>query len=169
MITHYRLKQNSCFRTCYKAPYYIKNLFMLAFQALLILLIYLIYFRSDGGSLQNAVKIIRGLNSTTFNYMESHSHVLQISNDVPSFKADPNGVAQNVPSVRFFSQCVRLNKPCIFEALAKQWPAYQKWNTLNKVDQEDNNNNNGTTGLGYLEGLLGGDQEVLTFQNQGIQ
>lgn len=73
MITQYRLKQNKCFRTFYKAPYYIKNAFFLAVQAVLLLFIYLIYFRSDGGSLKNAVKIMRGLNSTTFNYMESHS------------------------------------------------------------------------------------------------
>lgn len=82
--------------------------------------------------------------------------MLQISKDVPNFKADPNGVAQTIPSVRFFSQCVRLNKPCIFEALAKSWPAFQSWRT-NKVDN--------STGTAYLEELLGAEQEVRAFRN----
>lgn len=103
MITHYRLKQNSLFRAFYKWPYQIKNMFILLLQAVILLLVYLIFFRADGGSLKNAVKIMRGLNSTTFNLMESHSHVLKISKHVDNFKADPNGQPQHIKSVRFFT------------------------------------------------------------------
>lgn len=31
----------------------------------------------------------------------------------------------------FFSDCVRLNRPCVLRLLAKTWPAYQKWPDLN--------------------------------------
>jgi len=34
--------------------------------------IYLKYFRADGGSYEAAMKILQGLNSNTFNYLETH-------------------------------------------------------------------------------------------------
>ena len=36
MLTLYELKQNTCFRCCYKAPYYIKNLFLMGVLAVLL-------------------------------------------------------------------------------------------------------------------------------------
>jgi len=49
-----------------------KNMFLLMAQALLLIFIYLLYFRADGGSIQSAIKILKGLNSQTFNYLETH-------------------------------------------------------------------------------------------------
>jgi len=40
----------------------------------LLFIIYAIYFRADGGNLMNAIKILKGLNSNTFNYLESNKH-----------------------------------------------------------------------------------------------
>jgi len=44
---------------------------------MLLFVIYAIYFRADGGSLQNALKILKGLNSNTFNYLEANKHMLR--------------------------------------------------------------------------------------------
>ena len=87
MISLFKLKQNDVFRTCYKTPYFIKNLFLMIIQAVLILIIYLIFFRADGGSIENAYKILRGLNSKTFNYL-THSEVkssLGVGKELPIF------------------------------------------------------------------------------------
>lgn len=36
----------------------------------------------------------------------------------------------STPSTQeFFSDCVRLNRPCVIQSLANSWPAYTKWNT----------------------------------------
>lgn len=38
------------------------------------------------------------------------------------------GPTRNPPSsLQFFSDCVRYNKPCILDELAKDWPAVEKW------------------------------------------
>ena len=49
-------------------------------------LIYLVYFRPDGGNLSSALKILKGLNSNTFNYLESNSGTLMVDKDVPLWK-----------------------------------------------------------------------------------
>ena len=50
MFTLYELKQNSCFRCFYKAPYYVKNTFLLALMTVLLFIVYVVYFRADGGN-----------------------------------------------------------------------------------------------------------------------
>ena len=45
--------------------------------SVLLFIIYAIYFRADGGSLQSALKILKGLNSNTFNYLEVNKHMLR--------------------------------------------------------------------------------------------
>ena len=72
MLTLYQLKQNSCFRCFYKSPYYIKNVFLMSILSVVLFIIYCVYFRSDGGSIKSAMKILKGLNSNTFNYLEEH-------------------------------------------------------------------------------------------------
>jgi len=52
-------------------PYYVKNVFLFGIQVLLLFVIYVVYFRADGGSLENAYKIFMGLNRNTFNYLSS--------------------------------------------------------------------------------------------------
>ena len=71
MFTLYELKQNTCFRCCYKSPYYIKNLFLMGVMSVVLFIIYVVYFRADGGNILNIMNILKGLNSNTFNYLES--------------------------------------------------------------------------------------------------
>lgn len=82
MFTLYEFKHNRCFRTCSKTPFYIKNIILLTVQTLILLCTYLIYFRTDGGNYQNAIKILKGLNSNTFNYLETNSGPLDIGRDI---------------------------------------------------------------------------------------
>jgi len=41
--------------------------------------VYFLYFRKDGGNLQSITKILRGLNSNTFNYLELNSKSLRLT------------------------------------------------------------------------------------------
>lgn len=88
----------------------------------LLSIIYLIYFRPDGGNLTSALKILKGLNSNTFNYLESNSGALMVEKDVPMWKK-----GQTITTISFFSTCVRLNKPCVIQGLASEWPATKEW------------------------------------------
>lgn len=44
----------------------------MAALCVLMFIIYVIYFRADGGSIENAIKILKGLNSNTFNYLTAN-------------------------------------------------------------------------------------------------
>ena len=145
MLTLYELKQNSCFRCLYKSPYYVKNAFLMMLMAVMLLVIYLIYFRADGGSYASMIKIIKGLNSNTFNYLESNSNLLLVDKNMPSYSAN-----KMPTTLEFFSDCVRYNRPCELKGLAKDWPATAKWAENNK-------------GAEYLINKLGDSQIVNTF------
>ena len=69
MLTLFQLKQSCCFRCCCKTPYWVRNIVLLLIQGVLLMFIYFLYFRADGGSIENALKILKGLNSNTFNYL----------------------------------------------------------------------------------------------------
>ena len=155
MLTLYQLKQNSCFRFFYKWPYTMKNMFLLVLQLLLLILIYLIFFRADGGSLQGALKILKGLNSNTFNYLDLHRDELQVDRKIPTFSVDPND-AQSVNTVKFFSQCVRLNKPCLLDRLATNWRAMEYW----KTGAGPTNDRGEEIGVEYLKKLIGENTEM---------
>ena len=94
-------------------------MFLMCVLSVLLFIIYAIYFRADGGNYANVIKILKGLNSNTFNYLETNKHILGISKEV--------AVMNNQDTLNFFSNCVRLNKPCIYRGLASNWPAQQKW------------------------------------------
>jgi len=95
--------------------------------SVLLFIVYVIYFRADGGSLQSALKILKGLNSNTFNYLEANKHTIRADTKPIVFEAD-----KEITSTAFFSQCVRVNKPCRLNKLAVKWPAYDAFDTLNK-------------------------------------
>lgn len=110
MLTLYQLKQNNCFRCFYKARYFVKNIFLLCVLSVMLFIVYVVYFRADGGSYKNAVKILKGLNSNTFNHLQAHSSKnLRVDQKVWKF-----GIGQQVTPLRFFSECVKFNKPCYF-------------------------------------------------------
>ena len=146
MITLYSLKQNSCFRCCYKAPAYIKNIFLMIMLACLLFIIHVVYFRSDGGSILSAVNILKGLNSNTFNYLQSNSlQVMKLQQGIKNFSK------QTVTSMQFFSECIKFNKPCFFKDLAKSWPATSKWDSALKQRRTTANTTVDATGMQYLQ------------------
>ena len=86
MLTLYQLKQNRCFRCTYKAPYYIKNMFLMCVLLVIIFMIYVVYFRADGGSIHVAYNILKGLSSNTFNHLQANSiSNLKIDRDIRWF------------------------------------------------------------------------------------
>lgn len=54
----------------------------------LLFIIYAIYFRADGGNYDNIIKILKGLNSNTFNYLETNKNLLGLGKDMPEFYID---------------------------------------------------------------------------------
>ena len=148
MLTLYELKQNPVFRCCYKSPYYIKNMFLMIVLSVLLFIIYAIYFRADGGNYANIIKILKGLNSNTFNYLETNKNLLGLGKAMPEFKIDyESASARNVNTLEFFSDCVRLNRPCALRNLAQSWPATTKWSITDEKSE----------GWTYLEKLFGTD------------
>jgi hypothetical protein len=85
------------------------------------------YMRADGGSYVNMIKILKGLNSNTFNYLENHRENLLIDNSLPKY----NLTSKELSSMEFFSDCVRYNRPCELKEMAKNWPAIEKWAQTN--------------------------------------
>lgn len=59
----------------------------------MLLIIYLVFFRADGGTLKSALKILKGLNSNTFNYLESNKEALLVGKDIPKFTKNADGSA----------------------------------------------------------------------------
>lgn len=113
----------------------------------LLFITHVIYFRADGGSISSAVNILKGLNSNTFNYLQANS-IKNLALDRSIRKWDIN--KNNVTSVMFFSQCVKFNKPCVFNNLATTWPAFTKWN-----DAE------------YMSTLIGASEIIQAYHSSG--
>ena len=56
---------------------------------ILLFIIYAIYFRADGGNYDNILKILKGLNSNTFNYLETNKKMLGIGGKkIPEYYID---------------------------------------------------------------------------------
>ena len=79
MITVFELKHQKCCRCFMRTPFYIKNFFLLCILAFMLLVVYVVYFRSDGMTLGNLPRILKGLNSNTFNYLETNSEGLRLT------------------------------------------------------------------------------------------
>ena len=97
---------------------------------IILAIIYMIYFRADGGSYENILKIMKGLNSNTFNYLTSHRSALLVDKKKPVFNW--SGANPNKPdTLMFFSDCVRFNRPCELKGMAEDWPATSLWKQAN--------------------------------------
>ena len=86
MITIFELKHHKCFRCFIRTPFYIKNLALLIFMSIFLFVCYMVYFRKDCMTITNITRVLKGLNSNTFNYLESNSDSLRIGkvlNDYP--------------------------------------------------------------------------------------
>ena len=75
------------------------------------------------------MKILKGLNSNTCNYLEENKKLLKAHKGAQVMSVDPTK-NQSLKTTQFFSQCVRINKPCKMVGMAKNWPAYEQWNSL---------------------------------------
>jgi ASC-1-like (ASCH) protein len=77
---------------------------------------------------------MKGMNSHTFNYLENNKDVLQVDKSIPvlDYKGGSTNEADaRSESVRFFSDCVRLNRPCKLKQAAHDWVALRKWTENN--------------------------------------
>ncbi|CDW72026.1 UNKNOWN [Stylonychia lemnae] len=119
MITLYELKSQSFCRCFIRTPFYIKNFVLLTILGLIMTIIYFLHFRKDGGNFLSITKILKGLNSNTFNYLEQNSKSLRLTKLLSNYQAQ-------ISSNQFFDECVRISKPCKFEGLAKTWPSFYK-------------------------------------------
>jgi hypothetical protein len=72
MITIFELKNKSYCGFFLRTPFYIKNLFLLCGLVLFLMVTYLVYFSREGVYVKSITKILRGLNSETFNYLQDH-------------------------------------------------------------------------------------------------
>jgi hypothetical protein len=122
MITLYELKNKSFCRCFIRTPFYVKNLFLLGILALIQSVIYLVYFSGQGSGgylrLQNINKILKGLNSDTFNYLWERKDALKIS-------ALLNNYQDQIDTNLFIDECLRISKPCKFAEIAKKWPQFE--------------------------------------------
>ena len=75
--------------------------------------------------------------------------------ELPKFDA----MLEPIDTVKFFSQCVRINKPCLIDRLASNWRAKEYWRT----GGEAKNSLGEIIGLEYLKNLIGHKQVVRTY------
>mgnify|MGYP006950299015 CR=1 FL=1 len=73
MITAFELKNRPCCRFFYKIPYFLKNLALLAIMFTVIGLNYLVHYQKAEINVQSVYKLIAGLNSQTFNYLQTNT------------------------------------------------------------------------------------------------
>lgn len=133
MITLYELKNKSFCRCFIRTPFYIKNLFLLIIMSLVLSLIYIIYFSREGGGslrIQSISKLLKGLNSDTFNYLAMHSDPLKYTKLLNNYQIE-------ITSNQFMDDCLKISKPCKFEGLAMSWPGYDKWKYNLPLSEED--------------------------------
>ena len=122
MITAYELKNRQCCRFFYKIPYFIKNLALLTLLTAILLPIYFAHFRKESLGYQTIYKLLMGLNSKTFNYLQANSE--ESLNLKPELKT-LNSVGLNLKN--FYTQCVSYSRTCKLTEVAKSWPAFKNW------------------------------------------
>jgi hypothetical protein len=129
MLTLYEVKQNRCFRCAYKQPSYIRNAFLMLILLVILVIFFIVFMANGDSSYPSMMKVLRGFNSHTFNYLENHASTLYADKEIPVIMKE--GDVGEPSSLRFFSDCVRLNRPCELKGLASKWPAIEKWSDRN--------------------------------------
>jgi len=107
MITSFEMKNRGICSCICRLPYYAKNIFLLILLSAVLLLNYLVNFRKDKVEIQSLTKIIAGLNSQTFNFLESHDQTLFITNKLKKVSIT------RVTPVDFYSTCVAMSRICL--------------------------------------------------------
>jgi hypothetical protein len=132
MITIFELKNKSFCRCFIRTPFYIKNFFILVALVLFLLVVYAVIFSREGVYVTSIAKILRGLNSETFNYLQDHRDSLRITEKLQTYSSD------KLPSPQLFmTDCMRLSRPCIFDGLALNTNAVKKWGFGTKLEMSD--------------------------------
>ena len=118
MITTYELKNRPCCRFFYKIPYFIKNLILLFGLACIMVPVYIVHFRKESIGVTNIYKLLAGLNSRTFNYLEEHAPSrLNVKKEL---KLQP---LTGLSSQKFYTECVSYSRACYIPFMANQWAA----------------------------------------------
>lgn len=68
----YEIKQNDCFKFFYKFPSFVRNFCLMVCMACILVPVYVMYFHVGDTSFNSMVKVLKGYNSSTFNYLENH-------------------------------------------------------------------------------------------------
>ena len=122
MITVYELKNRPACRFFYKIPYFIKNLALLILLGAILLPIYFAHFRKESLGYTTIYKLLMGLNSKTFNYLQANSEdALNLRPELKSLQS----VGTNLKT--FYTQCVSYSRTCKLAGVAKSWPAFSSW------------------------------------------
>ena len=73
MITVYELKNRPTCRFFYKIPYFVKNCALLVLMMAILIPIYFAHFRKESLGYHTIYKLLLGLNSKTFNYLQANA------------------------------------------------------------------------------------------------
>ena len=142
MITIFELKNKSFCRCFIRTPFYIKNLFLLLALLAFLAMVQLVYFSNDGVYVKSITKILRGLNSDVFNYLNENREPLRMQSSLPNYQLS------TLSTQYFVGECLRLSRPCKMENLAKDSRAFMNWGFQSKSSVIDNllkTNANATT------------------------
>ena len=163
MITAYELKNRPTCRFLYKIPYFVKNIFLLLIMVGIMLPVYICHFRKESLDVQSIYKLLAGLNSRTFNYLEDNAASdLNVKRDLK-----PQSL-QSLDSRKFYTECVSYSRACIIAFMASEWRAAKTWPYQNYgsaslarslencpvdvyVDPETTNNKESFTGYSFKE------------------
>ena len=84
MLTLHEVRLNPVFKFFYKAPSFIRNAYLMLVLSFILLVVYLVYFSVSEASYKSIVKLLHGLNSNTFNYLESKVDTLLHDKTIPT-------------------------------------------------------------------------------------
>jgi hypothetical protein len=123
MITLYELKHTRICRCYHKQPYYTRNIFLMAVLACALTVIYFLYFSKEISSISQIPKLLKGLNSVTFNTLDKDAEDLKATSEAIRFNYEANPVEYKT----FYNNCIRFNKVCFVQNFAANWEALDKW------------------------------------------
>ena len=130
MITSFELKNRPCCRAFYKIPYFIKNIILLSLMACVMVPTYILNYRAGELNIKTVYRMIAGLNSDTFEYIQANERDLMITPSIKSVNA------QRVTTIDFYMSCVVFSRPCLLSGMSKTWPAFDKWAYQKSTDKQ---------------------------------
>lgn len=151
MLTIFELKNKSFCRCFIRTPFYIKNLVLLIIMLAFLAVVKLVYFGSDGVYIKSITRLLRGLNSDVFTYLNENRSHLRLDPEIQVMKSSV------VSTISFMQECLRLNRPCVIKGLAENSTAFKKWGF------SDRDNETESDPYAYLIGKIG-ENEVKVYE-----